>query len=82
MEGTPLPDALDVEGAGEVVGVGRTGEPGLLAGALAGGATFGLGTEALAAPIAGIGDEKSLAVQAIGINRRTGHRQQEDANGP
>ena len=69
MLGAPGLHAGNVHGVSELVAVVALGQPGGLAGALAGAAAFGLRAVPLAFPIAMIGIKKEFATQALALAR-------------
>jgi hypothetical protein len=73
MRGTPGLHAGDVHGAAEVVVVGRSGQPGGLAGGLARAPAIGSAAVPLAITAAMVGDEKLTARHALALSR-LGHR--------
>jgi hypothetical protein len=73
MRGTPRLHPGDVDGAAEVVVVGRPGQPGGLAGGLARAAAIGSAAVPLTLTLAMVGDEKLPARHALALSR-LGHR--------
>jgi hypothetical protein len=73
MRGTPGLNPSDMYGAAEVVVVGRPGQPGGLAGGLAGAPAIGNAAVLLALTAAMVGDEKLPARHALALSR-LGHR--------
>jgi hypothetical protein len=73
MRGTPGLHPRDVDGAAEVVVVGRPGQPGDLAGGLARAPAIGSAAVPLALTAARVGDEKLPARHALALSR-LGHR--------
>jgi len=69
----PLPDALDLGGAGEVIAVAGLLQPAALAGGLAGLPARGLGTVALAPGAARVGSKKGLTVLTLTLPQWTSH---------
>src|SRR5215831_12260997 len=69
----PLPDALDLGGAGEVIAVAWLVQPAALAGGLAGLPARGLGAVALAPGAARVGSKKGLTVLALAFREWTFH---------
>ena len=69
----PLPDALDLGGAGEVIAVAWLLEPAALAGRLARLPPCGLGAVALARVAARVGIKKGLTVLAFTFGEWTSH---------
>src|SRR5437870_13370259 len=69
----PLPDALDLGRACEVIAVRGLGEPATLAGSLAGLAARGLGTGTLAPDAAWGRSKKGLTVLALACGAWTSH---------
>jgi len=73
MRGAPGLHPGDVDGAAEVVVVGRPGQPRSLAGSLAGAPAIGRAAVPLALTLAMVGDEKQPARHALALSRH-GHR--------
>jgi hypothetical protein len=73
MRSTPRLHPGDVDGAAEVVDVGRPGQPGGLAGGLARAPALGSAAVPLALTAAMVGDEKLPARHALALSR-LGHR--------
>jgi len=73
MRGTPGLHPGDVDGAAEVVVVGRPGQPGSLAGGLARAPAISSAAVPLALTLAMVGDEKLPARHALALSR-LGHR--------
>ena len=69
----PLPDALDVGGAGEGIAVSGLVSPTTLAGGLAGLATRGLGAVALARGAARVGSKEGLTMLTLAFREWTSH---------
>jgi hypothetical protein len=69
----PLPDALDVGGAGEIIAVAWLREPAVLAGGLAGLAARGRGTVPLAHGAARVRSPEGLTVLALPCGVWTSH---------
>ena len=69
----PLPDALDLGRACEVIAVGWLVEPATLAGGLAGLAARGLGAVALAPGAARVGIKEGLTVLTLAFAEWTSH---------
>ena len=70
---SPLPHALDMVGAFEVITVGGFVSPLELAGLFAGFAALGLGTVALAPGAAGVGIKEHLTVSTFMLASWTSH---------
>jgi hypothetical protein len=73
MGAAPLPDALDVGGAGEVIAVAGLLEPAALARRLAGLAARGLGAVALALDVARVRCKEGPTVLALALGAWTSH---------
>ena len=69
----PLPDALDVGGAGEVIAVAWLLEPVVLTGGLARLPARGLGAVALALSAARVGSKEGLTVLTLALTQWTSH---------
>jgi len=69
----PLPDALDLGRAAEIITVGRFAQPTTLAGGLAGLAARGLGAVALASGAARVGSKEGLTVLTFAFREWTFH---------
>ena len=73
MGSAPLPDALDVGGACEVIAVAWLGEPAVLAGGFARLPALGLGAVALAPSATRVGIKEGLTVLALAFREWTYH---------
>jgi len=73
MRGAPGLHTRNVYGAAEVVGVGRLGQPGSLAGGFARAPAIGSAAVPLTLTLAMVGDEKLPARHALALSR-LGHR--------
>ena len=73
MGSAPLPDALDVGGAGEVIAVARLMEPAVLAGGFARLPALGRGAVALAPSATRVGSKEGLTVLALTFGEWTSH---------
>ena len=73
MSLAPLPDALDMGGAGEVIAVAWLLEPAVLAGSFAGLATLGGGAVALPSGAARVGHKESLTMLTLTLGDWTCH---------
>jgi hypothetical protein len=69
----PLPHALDLGGACEVIAVRGLVEPATLAGGFAGVAARGLGAVALASGATGVGIKEGLTVLTLALTQWTFH---------
>src|SRR5262245_1127023 len=73
MRLAPLPHALDVGWAGEVIAVRRFVKPAPLAGGFAGMAARGLSAVALASGATGVGSKEGLTVLTLALTQWTSH---------